>query len=237
MLLVLNLLVLIIVHIRWELVDICSRVAYSWFILRNSNLGLCFKKYYTHCYCQWNWYMLKNMGLTSTFIQVVRRNAACHEVSQQIIQPQVARTSLLSPMLQKVASPKGGLSSAFRGGPSRVFQSSLSAKPGVRSLQWKRDSSAAQPADGVKKLQKVSPSQRSFTYVRSTSKPESNSGNLSWSGRTEKFNQHLENHRWSGLVEGKLVANEIFFFFLLAMFCRELWQEVFGSQPLLKVLL
>ncbi|WOL06651.1 hypothetical protein Cni_G15385 [Canna indica] len=114
---------------------------------------------------------LNGTSFMSRILKVVRRSS--HEAAPVLSWPRVARAPSFVPRLGRMPYPRGVLPGAFRGRPP--------IKPGARSLQWKRESSSAQPNNGVKPSltsgnNVLSPTARSLTYTRTQAKSDGTSG-------------------------------------------------------------
>lgn len=100
-----------------------------------------------------------------------------HEAAAMMGWPRIARASPFVSRLSTSAFSRRIVPGAFR--------SRLPVKPGARSLQWKRESSATQTTtEGVKNVQNASgtsgnsvpsPTGRNLTYVRPDSKVDASS--------------------------------------------------------------
>jgi len=111
-------------------------------------------------------------------LQVVRKSSMHHEAAAMMGWPRISRASRFASRLSRASFSRGVLPGAFR--------ARLPIKPGARSLQWKREGSAAQTtADGTKNTQNASltsgnnvpsPTGRNLTYIRAEPKVDASSG-------------------------------------------------------------
>lgn len=111
-------------------------------------------------------------------LQVVRKSSLHHEAAAMMGWPRTVRGSPFTSRLSRAAFSRGVLPGAFR--------ARLPLKPGARSLQWKREGTAAQTlAEGAKNTQNASiasvsnvssPTGRNLTYIRPETKVDASSG-------------------------------------------------------------
>ncbi|ONK81824.1 uncharacterized protein A4U43_C01F33240 [Asparagus officinalis] len=118
---------------------------------------------------------LNGTSFLSRSLKVVRKSSIHSETAPMMGWPRIARASPFTSRVSRAAFSRGVLPGAFR--------ARLPVKPGARSLQWKREDSAA---DGTKNTQNnnpltsvtnvSSPTGRNLTYIRPESKVDASSG-------------------------------------------------------------
>lgn len=121
---------------------------------------------------------LSGTSFMSRSLKVVRKSSMQHEATAMMGWPRISRASSFASRLSRAAFSRGVLPGAFR--------ARLPIKSGARSLQWKRETTAAQTsAEGTIPTQSASlmsgnnaasPTGRNLTYVRTEPKDGATSG-------------------------------------------------------------
>ncbi|XP_011007333.1 PREDICTED: nucleolin 1-like isoform X3 [Populus euphratica] len=109
---------------------------------------------------------LDGTSFMSRILKVMKRSSSNKEANPITTWPRIARGSpYTAGRFSRAAFPRG---------TPAAFRPWLHVKPGVRSLQWKRDAQAtpAGSSAAVSGSSVISPSARSLTYVRTEPKPD-----------------------------------------------------------------